>query len=110
MTSYQYEKTYAHCSNLQCEQPIFKLNFLSQKIRPNRRLVLITKLTIHIPNQHNTQHSNIKNKPNKEKKIIKKLRKHKFKIWVLEGTDSSEKFCQPCQKQNQANPISHPTL
>nr|AFK40010.1 unknown [Lotus japonicus] len=34
--------------NLQCEQPIFKLNFLGKKIRTNCSLILITKLTIHI--------------------------------------------------------------
>jgi hypothetical protein len=39
-----------HCvSHLQSEQPVFKLNFLGEKISTNGSLVLITKLPIHIP-------------------------------------------------------------
>lgn len=44
-------------SHLQCEQPIFKLNLLGQKIRSDCRLVLITKLTIHIPKIEKTKNT-----------------------------------------------------
>ena len=36
-----------HKSYLQCEKPIFKLEFFSQEISSNRSFILITELFIH---------------------------------------------------------------
>lgn len=57
-------------SHLQREQPIFKLNFLGQKIGSNCGLVLITKLTIHIPKirKHNELPNRQKINPEFEEK------------------------------------------
>ena len=112
--SYFYPKRNSHCScmsHLQCEQPIFKLNFLGKKIRTNGSLILITKLTIHIPTRREEEQWSWWYKSNKRilirpfltvvnKIFLKKIPNSKFRAyWFISDVLPT----LPKEKRNQIN-------